>query len=320
MNKKNRLIFWGIIVFSVLLIFASKHITKKYHTAIITDALDTVTEITVLSRNNTPIKKAESYIKKMDTELSAHNENSLLFKYNNGENVEFSNDAAELIKQGDEFSQKYPEYFSIYLEPLIKGWNIKNNNGTIPDVSSLLIKSDEQKYIDLGGIAKGYITGKIVEILKADGITSAMINLGGNAYAIGKKSTGEPWRIGVANPKNPEKTVGVISAENLAVITSGDYHRYFEIGDKRYSHILNPVTGYPADTELCSVTIISKDATTADFLSTAVFVAGLEKGKELLKNYNSMGILITDTTIYFSKELSDIFKQIDFSYKYEFLD
>ena len=319
MNKKHRLVFWGLIAFSVMLIFASALNTQKYHTKTILGALDTVSEITVLSKSDEPIRKIENYVKKMDAELSAYNEQSLLYKYNNGEDVEFSEDAKDLIKKGDEFSNAHSDYFSIYLEPLIKGWDIKNNEGTIPDVSALLEQSKKKETLDLGGIAKGYITDKIAEMLKADGVTSAMINLGGNAYAIGKKSTVEAWRIGFADQKNPEEIIGVISCENLAVITSGDYQRYFEMNGKRYAHILDAKTGYPADSGLRSVTIIAESATTADFLSTAIFVSGLEEGRKLLDEYNALGILITDDTIYFSKGLEDIFKQVNLSYKYEFI-
>ncbi|HAL63295.1 MAG TPA: FAD:protein FMN transferase, partial [Clostridiales bacterium] len=127
------------------------------------------------------------------------------------------------------------------------------------------------------------------------------------------------WHIGIQNPKNADSIIGIISAENLAVITSGDYQRYFDLDGIRYHHILDPKTGYPANSGLHSVTVISDNPTLCDALSTAAFVAGIEKGAELLKKYDSMGIFITDDTVYFSKSLENIFKQTDFSYKYEFL-
>lgn len=319
MNKKHRFSFVFILLVCAILLIAAKKFTPSYHTKTIMGSLDTVSEITVLSRTSSPIKKAEKYLDLMDSELSSYNEDSTLYQYNSGSAVTFSKDAKELIDKADELSKKHPEYFSVYLEPLIKGWDIKNNTGTIPEVDALLKKSNEQKAIELGGIAKGYVTDKLAEMLKKDGVTSAMINLGGNTYAIGKKNTQENWKVGIANPKNPEEIIGIISCEDMAVITSGDYQRYFEKDGKIYHHILDPKTGYPANSGLRSVSIISKSATIADFLSTAIFVAGIEEGKKLLSEYDAMGIFITDDTVYFSKSLENIFKQTDFSYKYKFI-
>lgn len=319
MNKKHRFSFVFILLVCAILLIAAKKFTPSYHTKTIMGSLDTVSEITVLSRTSSPIKKAEKYLDLMDSELSSYNEDSTLYRYNSGSAVTFSKDAKELIDKADELSKKHPEYFSVYLEPLIKGWDIKNNTGTIPEVDALLKKSNEQKAIELGGIAKGYVTDKLAEMLKKDGVTSAMINLGGNTYAIGKKNTQENWKVGIANPKNPEEIIGIISCEDMAVITSGDYQRYFEKDGKIYHHILDPKTGYPANSGLRSVSIISKSATIADFLSTAIFVAGIEEGKKLLSEYDAMGIFITDDTVYFSKSLENIFKQTDFSYKYKFI-
>lgn len=283
------------------------------------DYFDTVTEITVFSKSEKPINACENYIKKMNTELSADSENGFIFRNNNGENVEFSKDTVELIEFSKEFSKDNSEYFSVYLDPLIKAWNIKNNEGTIPDISDALIKCQKKDTLNLGGVAKGFVTDKLVNILKENNVSSALINLGGNTYALGKKPTGEKWHIGIQNPKNADSIIGIISAENLAVITSGDYQRYFDLDGIRYHHILDPKTGYPANSGLHSVTVISDNPTLCDALSTAAFVAGVEKGAELLKKYDSMGIFITDDTVYFSKSLENIFKQTDFSYKYEFL-
>ena len=137
---------------------------------------------------------------------------------------------------------------------------------------------------------------------------------------MGRKPSGENWKIGVQDPKDETAIVGYITAENIAVITSGDYQRYAEIDGKRYHHILDPKTGYPANSDIHSVTVICTDATTADALSTTAFVAGIEEGNGILKENNAMGIFITDDTVYISKGLEDIFTQEDTSYKYEFLN
>ena len=131
--------------------------------------------------------------------------------------------------------------------------------------------------IDLGAIAKGYAAETVCGIFTDYGIESALINLGGNIFVIGSKLDGSPWRIGVADPEDTRETVGVLSARDTAVVTSGSYQRYFEQGGTRYHHILDPVTGRPADNGLVSVTVICDDAVWADALSTALFVMGEEK-------------------------------------------
>lgn len=316
-RKEFSLILVTILVI-LSVIFNIKN-TKKERNAVFFDYFDTVTEIAVVAKNDKPIKSCEKYLKKMNDELSADSENGLISRYNKGENVEFSEDAKELIDFSKSFSLENENYFSVYLDPLIKAWDIKNNSGYIPDIDNAITECSKKNTLNLGGIAKGFVTEKLIEILKKDNVSSALINLGGNTYALGKKPTGESWHIGIKNPKDENGIIGIISAENLAVITSGDYERYFDLDGIRYHHILNPKTGYPANNGLHSVTVISDNPTLCDALSTAVFVAGLEKGIKLLKKYDCMGILITDDTVYFSKSLENIFKQTDFSYKYEFL-
>ena len=318
-DKQKRLITVFATVLFVVIVFFSIKSTKKEHNKIFTDYFDTVTEITVVSKNEKPISDSEKYIKKMDLELSADSENALLYRFNRGESVNFDKDTLEIIEFAKSFTKENPDYFSVYLNPLIKAWDIKNNSGYIPDIKSALTECSKNETLNLGGIAKGYVTEKLIEILKKDGVSSALINLGGNAYGMGKKPTGENWRIGIQNPKDENGIIGIVSAENIAVITSGDYERYFELDGVRYHHIFDPKTGYPANNGLHSVTVISENPTLCDALSTAAFVAGLEKGAELLKKYGCMGVFVTDDTVYFSKELENIFKQTDFSYKYEFL-
>ena len=317
-TQKNAVLISVTLVVIAIVVSGIKF-TPKERKETILDYFDTVTEITVVSKHTKPINDCKKYMQKMDFELSADNENALVFRYNNGENVKFSEDSNKLIKFAKNFTEENPDYFSVYLDPIIKAWDVKNYSGVIPQVDSALEKSMKKDTLNLGGVAKGFVTEQLVEILKKDNVSSALINLGGNTFALGKKPTGEFWRIGIQNPKDEDGIIGIISAENLAVITSGDYQRYFELNGVRYHHILNPKNGHPANNGLHSVTVISENPTLCDALSTAAFVAGLEKGTELLKKYDCMGIFITDDTVYFSKELESIFKQTDFSYKYEFI-
>lgn len=136
--------------------------------------------------------------------------------------------------------------------------------------------------LDLGGVAKGYMVDKAVEALRRAGVTSALINAGGDIFCLGKKS-GSFWKVGVRDPRSSEGILKVFLVAGEAVATSGVYEQFFEYKKKRYSHIINPKTGYPLDSDIESLTVIAKDCTTADALATAFLVMGKEKIREFLE-------------------------------------
>ena len=138
--------------------------------------------------------------------------------------------------------------------------------------------------LDLGGIAKGYAAGRVRTILREAGVTSAIISLGGNVAAVGKKPDGSAWTVGLQDPDRPEAYFGTVSIEDACVVTSGAYQRYFEENGVCYHHILDPHTGCPAESGLKSVSVVAQDDTLADALSTALFVMGLDAGAEFQKS------------------------------------
>jgi thiamine biosynthesis lipoprotein len=138
--------------------------------------------------------------------------------------------------------------------------------------------------IDLGGIAKGYTSSRVIQIMKDCGIEHAIINLGGNVQVLGTKTDGSDWRVAIQNPDSESSYLGILSTADKAVITSGGYERYFEQDGQVYHHIIDPQTGYPSDSDLTSVTIVYSDGTTADALSTALFAMGLDGAKELYRS------------------------------------
>ena len=145
--------------------------------------------------------------------------------------------------------------------------------------------------ITLGGIAKGYIIDKAIEVLKNNNINHALVNAGGDMRAIGNKGK-DNWQIALQNPRDKKDSITTIQLNNKAVATSGDYERYFDDNFK-FHHIVDPRTGYSA-TELISVTILTDKAIDADALATSVFVLGKEKGLELIENLeNTEGLIIT---------------------------
>jgi thiamine biosynthesis lipoprotein len=222
-----------------------------------------------------------------------------------------------MIKKSIEYSKLSDGAFDITVGPLVDLWKIGTKDARIPspeEIKNTLplvgyekMEVDESQgtvmlekpgmVIDLGGIAKGYAADEVVNIMKKHDIKSALINLGGsNVYTIGKKTDGSIWRIGLQHPRKNQGGgfLGIIGESNKAVSTSGDYERYFIVDNKRYHHILNPKTGYPADNGVISDSIITDNSMDADAMSTVVFVLGPEKGMEFIKSLSGAeGIIAT---------------------------
>lgn len=191
--------------------------------------------------------------------------------------------------------------FTIY--PLMKLWGFPSGEYHVPskgEIGELLplvdasqvrldgmeVSLGEGQQTDLGGIAKGYTSARVMEIYKEYGITSGMVSLGGNIQMLNRKPDGSGWRVGIQDPAGDQGEVAaVLEAENQAVVTSGGYERYFEEDGNTYIHILDPRTGYPAEGDLASVTVVSADGTLADALSTALYIMGREGAVSYWKTY-----------------------------------
>jgi thiamine biosynthesis lipoprotein len=172
-----------------------------------------------------------------------------------------------------------------------------------------LERSKENISIDLGGIAKGYSVSQAAKALKAEGVTSALIDAGGDVYALGKKG-GKFWNVGIRSPRG-EDLLGYVEVEDLAVMGSGDYERFFIKDGKRYHHILSPKSGYPAE-GLSGITVIYTDPIIADAWATALFVLGPEKGPEIVEKIPGMETIMVTTSgkILYSSGLKNALKVI----------
>ena len=200
-------------------------------------------------------------------------------------------------------SKTVPEAWAIQsLMPLVSGSHLKL------DQNSLTARIGHGQSVDLGGIGKGFAADLAIKAYRELGVTSALINLGGNVQTLGKKTDGEPWMIGIQNPRSARgEFIAGLALENESAVTSGDYEKYFVVNGIRYHHIIDPKTGYPADSGLISATVVSPSSMEADALSTAVFVSGLQHGMELIKQTpQAEGILITkEKTAFVTKGLKD---------------
>jgi len=173
--------------------------------------------------------------------------------------------------------------------------------------------------LDLGAIAKGYAADEIEKILLNHKVKAAVIDLGGNVFVFGSKKDKSSWRIGIQNPESERgEYLGIVSGGQMTVVTSGVYERYFIENGKRYHHIMSTQTGFPVDNDLISVSIVSKSSIDADALSTVLFVLGIEKGMEFLKQFpDTYAIFIDkDHNVYLSPGAGKVFTLQDKSYRY----
>jgi FAD:protein FMN transferase len=148
--------------------------------------------------------------------------------------------------------------------------------------------------LDLGGIAKGYTLDRAADVIRKLGVTSALVNIGGDVLVIGEREPGKPWRIGVQDPRDPKGIVAVAALKDTVIVTSGDYERFFIRNDKRYHHLLDPSSGYPAD-KLQSVTLSAPNGTTAEAVSVSVFVMGAQEGLKYMESWPGIEGFVIDS-------------------------
>jgi len=274
--------------------------------------MDTFVEIKIY---NEPEEKAKNAcalafqeIEILDNLLNCHNPKSRVSELNRKKSIRSYKIMDELLKKSIEYSKLTDGAFDITVYPLMQLWDFKNSNvppektkikKILPRVNYRLVKVQKNSVsliggaqIDLGGIAKGYIVDSAIDILKACNIKNALINAGGDIRVIGDRI----YKIGVQHPKKKTgEIMTVLEIKNKAVVTSGNYERFFDYQGKRYHHILDPKTGYPSE-KCISVTIIADDATFADALATGVFVLGPEKGLELVEKLENVECIIVDSS------------------------
>ena len=215
--------------------------------------------------------------------------------------VSVSGPVYALIKCAKAASMLPDSAFNLAIGPLVKRWRIGFRGDTVPPMEDIvrllaltnpeqvLLNDAEQSVyltqpgmeIDLGAIAKGYIADRVRDYLHKEGAELGLINLGGNIQTLGSPEGG--WSVGLKKPFAGDALIGTMIVENVSVVTSGTYERYFEQDGKRYHHILDPRTGYPLDNELDSVTIISKDSIDGDIWTTLMYGMGVEKGCAALR-------------------------------------
>jgi FAD:protein FMN transferase len=281
--------------------------------------MDTIIEITAYGPNAEPaVKAAFAEFKRLHdltNNFVADSQVSQINSHAGTAKVVVDPDLIAMLSRANELSDKLDGVFDVSIGPLTDLWGIGRKGEFVPtqaQISELLPlvgyhqveidKSANTVYLtqrgmllDLGGIAKGYATDKAIEVLKNKGITSALVNAGGDVRVIGQKPDQKPWRIGIQDPRNTEGVIAKLALTQWDTMeTSGDYQRFITKENVRYSHIIDPRTGWQPR-EIASVTTVNNSSGDGDVLGTAIFVLGVERGLELLKQFPGTEAIVVTT-------------------------
>lgn len=274
-----------IVILSLLLCGCGKEPEPAQMT---TFCMNTVMDLKVWGKDaETALARINSKLMELESLWSVTREDSILSNLNRG-NPLFQLEPAQsaLLANIEAISERTGGAFHPKMRALSEAWGFYNEHHRVPTADEITAAMEQLQW-DLGGALKGYAGQVCADLLKELDIDRAMLVLGGNVQTYGEKPDGAPWQVAIQNPKFADDYIGIVSVTGTAsVVTSGDYQRYFEVDGVTYHHILDPETGCPADSGLSSVTIICRDGLTADCLSTALFVMGLEEAAQFWRESN----------------------------------
>ena len=252
--------------------------------------------------------------------------------HSSGAWVSLSPETAELLSQALELCALTDGALDLTSYPAVRAWGFTTGEYRVPtqeELSALIPRIDYTQLeldlehsqarlpagmeLDLGAVAKGYTGTYLAQQLRQGGVTSALLQLGGNIQAVGSKPDGSLWRVGIQDPEQPgQGSLAVVEVADQAVITSGGYQRYFEADGQTYWHIMDPDTASPARSGLSSVTVIGADGTVCDALSTALFVMGPEEAAQFWQAHPELGVelvlVLEDGSLQITQGLEDSFE------------
>ena len=315
MNPRKRLHILFVTGLSAGLLFVSS--CSKAPEKIIEDSrffMGTIVQIKVSidpakyseARAKDAMSLAFDEIKRIEDVYSVYKDTSEISRINRlrkNERLQITDGVFNLIHKTLDYSEKTDGAFDITVKPLVDLWGRVRKANKLPDeyeIKSILERVGYQNVvldevvrtihfkkegmsIDLGGAAKGYATDRAIRVLEDNGIKNALVASGGDMYCLGKKSARELWRVGIRHPRGKDRIFLEILLKDKAISTSGDYERYFILDGRRYSHIIDPRTGYPIGDGVVSASVIAADSTTSDILATAMCILG-EKGFDIIKS------------------------------------
>ena len=274
-------------------------------------AMDTVMDVTVYGGPDSLTQEAETLIRGLEAAFSVTDPDSEIHAVNEAGGGPVGRDTAALLGDALTLCGRTGGKLDCTIYPVLRAWGFTTGDYRIPpaeELASLLPLVDWRsaaledgqvslgagQMLDLGSVAKGYTGDRLIELFRSAGVTSALVNLGGNVQTLGTKPDGSLWRVAVADPFGGGYA-GVVETADRAVITSGGYERYFEEDGKIYRHILDPETGIPVDNGLVSVTVVGERGVLCDGLSTALYVMGEEGAAEFWRTSDDFdAVLLTE--------------------------
>lgn len=282
----------------------------------------------------------EAILKDVNAKMSTYDANSELSRFNQSKEInqpiDISSDLALVIQEALRLNQVTNGALDVTVGPIVNLWGFgpEKRADKQPSVEQIaerqtwvginklklrqsavgfqLEKSVPQLYVDLSSIAKGFGVDKIATYVESIGVQHYMVEIGGEIRAKGNNIEGKPWQIAIEKPTVDGSRVieQVIGLKDLAMATSGDYRNYFEENGKRFSHEIDPKTGYPIQHNLASITVLSPSSMTADGLSTGLFVLGEEKALQIAEQQNLPVYLIIKTDKGFETKMSSAFTKL----------
>ena len=255
-------------------------------------------------------------LREIEERFSLYLDSSEISKINDAAGKEFvpvSDEVYQLLKRGVQFCAESGGLFDLTVAPLSTLWNVTGDSPSVPpqeeidlarekvdykkllfdDETTSVMLAEEGMRLDLGGAAKGFAAGKMREIAQKNQV-SGFLSVGGNMLVVGKKPDGTDFLIGVRDPRGDASSYfATVAIDGYTMATTGDYERYFEEDGVRYHHVIDPMTGYPSQTDLISVTVISEDGLLADCLSTSIFLQGSAALSSYLERTDCMVLAVT---------------------------
>lgn len=311
-------------------------------------AMDTAMMFTVYGEHgNETVQAAVEEVQRLEKLLDRTDGESVIFQLNEAgdSGIVVGEEICELLKAAETYTQATGGAFDITIAPVVSAWGFAEAAYRVPaqeELNALMacvgidhlsvaedtVTLDAGSQIDLGGIAKGYASDCLAKIFEQYGVERGWASLGGNVLACGTRPDGTAWKVGIQDPKHPteETFVGMIGLENAYAVTSGGYQRFFEENGEIYHHIIDPATGYPADSGLTSVTVVADsktdgNGTMCDALSTALFVMGEERALEFWRSREyafDLVLVTTDDRVLVTSGIAEQFTETEGSgYTYE---
>ena len=320
----NKYVLLSAIILTAFLFISCGE--KKASTSL--NAMDTFMTIQVYGKKpDAALGKTKERIYQIERNISTTNKASDVYRLNHCEKLSVSNDTLTLTKYGLDFAKKTGGVFNPALYPITSAWGFTTGDYKVPSqnqINELLPLTDYSKIqvdgtyinlehgmaLDFGAIGKGYTGDEVIRLLKDNGIKSALLDLGGNIQALGKKADGTEWTIGIKSPWTG-KAAAAIKIADKAVITSGGYERFFTADDgHNYIHIFDSKTGKPVDNGIAGVTIITESGLYADALSTTMFVMGLEDAASYWRHNSDFEMIIftENQDLYYTEGLEEKLK------------